>query len=143
MASKYLSDGNKGGGFDFYDFKKLLTEQYGKQNAEFFAAAFRDKAGEFLEQSSRFSTLVDWCDEEIRKAAALVNVFSPADKADDYTQAQAKLWREQLHYVAELVYFRGILLDHRTTHEQRQNIEYTISKKNHNNLHQMRCLAFF
>lgn len=119
---------NMGGGFDFYDFKNALAKQYGKQNAEFFAMAWRQMEGVLLEQASRFSKLVDWCDKEIRQAGGIINVFSPADKTADYTTEHAKLWREQVHYVAELVYFRGLLLDHRTTNKQRENIEYTICK---------------
>lgn len=119
---------SSGGGFDFYDFKKALARQFGAQNAEFFAMAFHEQAGVFLETASRFSKLVNWCEKEIRQAGGLINCFSPADKTTDYTQAQAKLWREQVHYIAELVYFHALLIDHRTTTEQRQNIEYTICK---------------
>ena len=130
MMEKTLfnKNGNTGGSFDFYDFKNALAKQYGKQNAEFFAMAWRQMEGVLLEQASRFSKLVDWCDKEIRQAGGIINVFSPADKTADYSTAQAKLWREQVHYVAELVYFRGLLLDNRTTNEQRKNIEYTIEK---------------
>ena len=117
-----------GGGFDFYDFKAALEKQYGKQNAEFFAMAWRQMEGDLLEQSKRFSKLLDWCDKEIRQASIGVNVFSPADKTEDYTQGNVQLWRSSVHYLAELVYFRGVLMDSRTTNEQRQNIEYTICK---------------
>jgi hypothetical protein len=126
--AKHHFNTTQGGGFDFYDFKKALALQFGKQNAEFFAMAFREQAGAFLEQSSRFSKLVDWCDKEIRRAGAILNIFSPADKTDEYTTAQVKLWRDQVDYVAELVYFRELLVNHNTTTAQRENIEYTICK---------------
>ena len=118
----------QGGGFDFYDFKKALSDKYGDMFSEFFSMAFRDMSGEFLEQSSRFCKLVDWCDNEIRKMGAMANIFSPADKTEKYTESDFKLWRENIHTAAELVYLRALLLDHRTTTEQRQNIEYTICK---------------
>lgn len=129
MTRKYLSKNNeKAAAFDFYDFKKALAERYGEQNAEFFAMALHEQAGEFLEQSSRFSKLAEWCEKEMRQAGAVLNVFSPADKNADYTQERAKMWLENVHYFAELTYFHGILLDHRTTTAQRENIEYTICK---------------
>lgn len=124
----FNKNSNTGGGFDFYDFKNALAKQYGKQNAEFFAMAWRQMEGALLEQASRFTKLVDWCDKEIRQAGGIINTFSPADKTVDYSTAQAKLWREQVHYAAELVYFRALLLDNRTSNEQRENIEYTICK---------------
>lgn len=126
--SPFNKSGNSGGGFDFYDFKTALAKQYGVQNAEFFAAAWRELSDVCFEIASRYSKLVAWCDKEIRQAGGIINAFSPADKTADYTTEQAKLWREQVHYVAELVYFRGLLLDHRTTNKQRENIEYTICK---------------
>ena len=129
MTSKYhFNQQEQGGGFDFYDLKNALAKQYGEQNAAFFAMALNEQAGAFLETASRFSKLVDWCDKEIKQAGAIINTFSPADKTTDYTQAQAKLWREQVHYLAELVYYHALLTDHRTTTAQRQNIEYTICK---------------
>ena len=117
-----------GGGFDFYDFRAALEKQYGAQKAEFFAMAWREQAGALLEQASRFEKLADWCDKEIRQASIGVNVFSPADKTDDYTKGNAQIWRSSIHYLAELIYFRALLMDNRTTNEQRQNIEYTICK---------------
>ncbi len=119
---------NVSGGFGFDEFKTALAKQYGKQNAEFFAMAWRQIEGAFLEQASRFSKLVAWCDKEIGQASGIINVFSPADKTADYTTGKAKLWMEQVHYIAELVYFREILLDDRTTTEQRENVENTIEK---------------
>ena len=116
------------GGFDFYDFKQALAAEYGERSAEFFAAAFRQLSGELLTQTNKYTRLVDWMDKEIRNAGGLINAFSPAAKMDDYTQAQALLWREQVHYIAELVYFRGILLDNRTSNQERQNVEYTVCK---------------
>lgn len=114
--------------FDVYDFKNALEKQFGAQYAEFFAQTWREHAGEFLEQSSRFSKLVEWCDEEIKEAAAMINAMSPADRTDFYTVAAAKEFREHLHALAELVYYRGLLCDNRTTTAQRENIEYTIEK---------------
>ena len=128
MTKKSHSDNKTCGGFDFYDFKKALAEQYGDRNAEFFAMAFRQVSGDLLEQASRYNRLVDWLDKEMRQAGGIINAFTPAAKTDDYTQAQAKLWREQVHYFAELLYFRGLLLDNRTSNEERQNIEYTLEK---------------
>lgn len=130
MTSKYLSKQTAppGGGFDFYDFKKALQGQFGEQNAAFFEMAFREQAGAFLEQASRFSKLAEWCEKEIKLAGDIINTLSPADKTDGYTVELLKTFREQVHYVAELVYFHGLLLDHRTTTEQRENIEYTICK---------------
>ena len=75
----FNKNGNTGGGFDFYDYKNALAKQYGKQNAEFFAMAWRQMEGALLEQASRFTKLVDWCDKEIRQAGAIINTFSPAD----------------------------------------------------------------
>lgn len=117
-----------GGGFDFYDFKRALVAQFGEQNANFFAMALHEQAGVILEQSSRFSKLADWCSKEIRQAGAILNTFSPLDKTQNYTQEQAKIWREQLQYAAELVYFYTMLCDRRTTNKQRENIEYAINK---------------
>ena len=131
MTSKYHSNNESKqpcGGFDFYDFKKALTETYGERTAEFFAAAFRQVGGELLEQASRYNSLIDWLDNEIRQAGGIINAFSPASKTEDYTTEHAKLWREQVHYVAELVYFRGLLIDNRTSNQERQNVEYTVCK---------------
>lgn len=118
-----------GGGFDFYDFKAMLEDQYGKQKADFFAMAWRQIEGDLLETASRYSKLVDWCSKEIQQSSALINAFSPADKNDSYTNGFFKVWLDQVHYVAELVYLRGLLVDSRTTNEQRTNIEYTICKR--------------
>ena len=114
--------------FDFYDFKTALAAEYGATMAEFYAAMWKEAQGEFLEQSSKFAQLVEWIDKELRIYAPLVNAFSPADKTTDYTTTDLKNWREQVHYVAELIYFRGVLLDSRTTTEQRRNIDYTMCK---------------
>ena len=114
--------------FDFYDFKAALAAEYGETIAQFYATMWKENAGAFLEQSSKFARLVEWIDKELRVYAQLVNVFSPADKTKDYTTSEFSQWREQVHYVAELIYFRGMLLDGRTTTEQRQNISYTMQK---------------
>lgn len=128
MTTKSLSNEQAAAPFDFYDFKKALTKQYGAMYAEMFARTMQEQAGEILTLASRFEKLVSWCDNEIRTAARVVNSFCPADKTTDYTQAQAKIWREELQHVAELVYFRGLLMDCRTTSKQRENIEYTLNK---------------
>ena len=119
---------NAGGGFDIYDFKREMRAQYGELFAEYFTAAVKASAGEWLSNASRFAKLVAWCDKEIRRTGGIINVFSPADKTADYTNENFKLWREQVHYLAELLYFHDLLIDERTTNEQRQNIEYTICK---------------
>ena len=130
MTSKSHSEQLKkqGGGIDFETFKKALSKQFGKQNAEFFAMAIRDNQEVLLEQSSRFTKLADWLEKEIRQTGQIINVFSPADKTEDYTQGQAFLWREQIRYIAELIYFYELLIATRTTTEQRENIEYTVCK---------------
>lgn len=119
---------DKGGGFDFYDFKNALRKEFGERIGEFLSMEFRSVAGEFLNTASRYSKLVDWCDNEIRNANTVIDTLSPVDKDNSYTTATANLWREQLHYVAELVYFRELLLDNRTTTKQRADIEYFLCK---------------
>lgn len=126
MMKKFHS--NENSGLDINALKQALTQHIGWQNAEFFAMAIHNKQGEYLEETSRFSRLVDWCDNEIRQAGIVLNVFSPADKTKDYTQANFNLWRENIHIIAELLYFRELLVDSRATTEQRNNIEYTICK---------------
>lgn len=130
MTKKYLSnDTAQGGGhLDIDELKRVLSQHLGRENAAFFAQAIHDKQGEYLEETSRFSRLIEWIDNEIRIAGIVINTFSPADKHDTYTTADFKLWREHLHIISEMLFFREILVDARTTTAQRRNIEYTACK---------------
>lgn len=130
MTKKYLSNDSLSGGgqFDIDELKRVLSQHLGKENAEFFAQAIHTKQGEYLEETSRFSRLIAWIDNEIRNAGIVINAFSPADKHDAYTTANFKLWREHIHLIGEMLYFREMLADNRATTAQRQNIEYAVCK---------------
>lgn len=128
MTEKYHFNEQAADPFDFMNFKKALIKQYGAIQGEFLSKAINEQYGDFLEQSSRFFKLVQWCENEIKQAGAIINVFTPADKTDFYTTADFKTFREQVQTVGELVYYHALLLDSRTTTAQRENIEHTICK---------------
>lgn len=94
----------------------------------YFSYAWRENLNEMLTTESKYSKLVNWINKEIEHKMSTANLFSPADKTEDYKTDFYNTFRDLLSDVALLIYLREILLDERTTTQMRENVEYTIEK---------------
>lgn len=107
---------------------ELLEKQYKKNNKEFFSYAWRENIKNFIEQDSKYQTLVEWIDTQIELAQDLQNVFNPADKTEDYINSYFDTFKEASMNLAILLNFKHLLLHKNTTTTMRDNIEYSICK---------------
>ena len=110
---------------------KAIEQELNKGNEQFFGYAWRDKLkilGDFLEEESRYTQLVTWINQEIGKTNQTKNVFSPASKDKDTTLAMVNNYLSLMQKLAVLIHCREMLLDSRTTTQERENIEYTLCK---------------
>lgn len=95
---------------------------------QYFSYAWREKVNEMLTTESKYSKLVDWLNKEIESRLSMVNIFSPADRMEDYKTEFYRTFREQLSDISFMIYLRELLLDEKSTTQMRENIEYTICK---------------
>jgi hypothetical protein len=94
----------------------------------YFSYAWREKIGEFLEEESKYTKLVCWIDKEIDICTKAINVFSPADRDEDYKNRDIKEYLNSMQKLSTLLHFRLLLIDSRSNTKIRENIEYTICK---------------
>lgn len=118
--------------FDEQQFmRKVLRKIERELNGSFiqyFSYAWREKVNEMLTTESKYSKLVDWLNKEIENRLSTANIFSPADRTEDYKTEFYHTFREQLSDISFMVYLRELLLYEKSTTQMRENIEYTICK---------------
>lgn len=110
---------------------KAIEKEITKGNDQFFDYAWRQKLnilGDFLKEETKYSQLVAWINQEIEKTNQTKNVFSPASKDKDTTLAMVNAYLNLMQKLAVLIHCREMLLDSRTTTQERENIEYTLCK---------------
>lgn len=110
------------------DLIKAIEKQYAKSRDTYFSYAWREKVDEWLDNESRYARLVDWINERIEDKQTTIDVFSPADKGEWYTNDYFKSYRSACEEIAMLIHLKWLLLDNRCTIKMRENIEYTICK---------------
>lgn len=110
------------------DLIKAIEKQYAKSRDTYFSYAWREKVDEWLDNESRYARLVDWINERIDDKQTTIDVFSPADKGEWYTNDYFKSYRSACEEIAMLIHLKWLLLDNRCTTKMRNNIEYTICK---------------
>ncbi len=114
--------------YEVNDLYEALSKSLRKNNQTFFSYAWREQIENMIATESKYSRLVEWIDREIELSGELLNVFSPADKTEDYTKGYLANYLEQIQKYAVLVHCKDLLLDSRTTTQMRENIEYTLGK---------------
>lgn len=107
---------------------RKIEREINNSFGEYFSYAWRENLNEMLENESRFARLVEWINEEIEQKMSTANIFSPADKTEQYTNDFFKTFKDLSSDIFMLIYFRELLLDNRTTTKMRENIEYAIGK---------------
>lgn len=104
--------------------QKVLKSKLG----EYYSCAWRENIKELLETESKYTKLVKWLDGEIEQRLLMINVFCPADRNENYTNNDFKIYSEQMKDLAIMVHCKELLNDERTTTKMRESIEYTICK---------------
>ena len=105
-----------------------LSEAFKESGEKFSEFLWRENIGEMIESQKRYSRLVEWIERQIDICMLRININTPANKSEDYTNGKFSDYLEDLKDVALLVNCKELLKDERTSREQRGNIEYTLGK---------------
>lgn len=105
-----------------------LSDAFKESGEQFSEFLWRDNIGEMIESQKRYSRLVEWIERQIDICMLRININTPANKSEDYTNGKFSDYLEDLKDVALLVNCKELLKDERTSREQRGNIEYTLCK---------------
>lgn len=106
------------------DLCETLRLEFTRNNQAFFSYAWREKLGDLLEEESRYARLVDWLNERIEFYGSVINPLSPA-----VSDVGEEGYLIAIQDYAVLIHCRDLLLDSRTTTEERENIEKWLCKR--------------
>lgn len=106
----------------------VLSDEFKKIGEQFSEFLWKEKLGEMIETQRRFVRLIEWIDREIEVSGLSIDISAPMNKDKNYTKGDMAAYLDGIQRFAVLVHSRELLLDDRTSGEQRKNIEYTLEK---------------
>ena len=107
---------------------KAIEKSFCENTQTYFSYAWKQNIGEMLENESKYASLVSWIDKEIETCKTIINIFCPADKTEDYTNADIRNYLSYIQKFSVLTHCKLLLLDGRSDIKMRENIEYALCK---------------
>lgn len=101
-----------------------IEREIRKNDGIYFSYAWREKLGEFLEEESHYTKLVNWLNKQLDLHGWTINTFSPADWSEEFEESYLR----QIQDCAVMIHARDLLLDSRCSGKMRENIEKWICR---------------